>query len=76
MDKDEESKNKILEFAEQHPYVLIAVIAVLFIIILLMYFSPSTLGMKEKLKKGPKNIDEDEMDELINRIHEKQKKRE
>lgn len=78
MDSNESKKSKILEFAEAHPYVLLAAIAVLVIVVLVMIFgkkvAPSISSLCGKKKKEPLNED-DEVDELIESIHNKQKKR-
>lgn len=73
-------KNKVFEFAESHPYILLAVISVLVIIIIVMYLSSRGYGMgleslkgKKSKRKEPLNDDE-EVDDLIESIHKKQKK--
>jgi hypothetical protein len=76
---DDDQPYKILEFTEKHPYVLLAVIIVLVIMIIGMFI----YSRKEKLDAGGKKSckradesgdDDDEIDELIKTIHEKQKK--
>ncbi len=70
--------NRVLEFAEAHPYILLAAIVVLILVILIMMFGGSVPGishiqarqrMKERL------ADESELDALIESIHNKQKKK-
>jgi cytochrome c-type biogenesis protein CcmH/NrfG len=75
----EEDKNRILSFAEGHPYVLLASIAILVIVILIMYFNSrgyNVMGLasgKKSKKKKSSDADEDTVDELIDDIESKQK---
>lgn len=79
---DETKKNRVLEFAENHPYILLAVISVLVILIIIMFLNScgyNVPGMgegkgKKKKKKEPLD-DEEEMDELIASIHSKQRRK-
>jgi len=66
-------KNKVLEFAEGHPYVLLGAIGVLIIVIVVMFMGGRGYGTGGvKKKKAPENEDE-EVDVLIESIHDKQK---
>ena len=69
-----ENKNKVVEFAESHPYVLLSAIGILIIIILVMYLKGRGYGVTsiKKTKKTPETEDE-EVDVLIESIHDKQK---
>lgn len=80
MENLDNAKNKVLEFAEHHPYALLAIISVLIIIIIVLYMNnrgymgsakSKFTGKKKKAGAG----DEDELDELIESIHSKQKRR-
>ena len=74
---NETGKNKILLFVEKHPYALITLVIALVVIIIFMYLgisAPSCLSMKKKKIKDQLS-DDDEYDELIDSIHEKQKKK-
>lgn len=76
MDEEGTIKQKVLDAAEKHPYVLLGAVVVLIIVILMMYFNIFGLGngssKKERMKKD--SSDGDEMDELIKSIHDKQNK--
>lgn len=78
---DSNKSNKILEFAEGHPYVLLAVISVLIILVIIMFlgscgYNIPMVGCKKGKKKKKEIIDdEDEIDELITSIHNKQKRK-
>lgn len=70
-------KNKVFEFAENHPYILLAIISVLVIIVIVMYLNSRGYGIGgmqgfKKKRKEPLN-DEEEVDELIDSIHKKQR---
>lgn len=80
MDSGYKSANRILEFAGQHPYVLLAVILVLVIMIIVMYLTSrgygfGSVGKKCRKKKKELLNDEEELDDLIDSIHSKQKKK-
>ncbi len=69
-------KYKVLEFAEAHPYVLLGTILMLIVIILIICFGnrvPVLSGLCKRRKESLE--DEDEMDKLIESIHNKQKKK-
>lgn len=68
------NKNKVTEFAEGHPHVLLGAIGVLIIVILVMYLGSRgySITPRKKTKKTPETEDE-EVDVLIESIHEKQK---
>lgn len=74
MDSSTISKYSVIEFVETHPMVLMGTIAVLLLIIIFMYFNSRTSATtkKSKKKKEPENEDE-EVDQLIESIREKQK---
>lgn len=76
--ENEGSKNKILEFAENHPYILLITVLILIILIVIMYLNSrgySFGGVGKKHKK--KDIsDDDEIDELIESINKKQRSKE
>lgn len=63
---------KILEFATSNPHILLAVIAVLSCIIIAMYFNVGGRFTVTK-KKEKKESTDDEIDDLIESIHDKQK---
>lgn len=77
---DSTERNRIVEFAETHPQVLLAAVVVL--VIMLIYFYMSSCGWDLKLaagckKKDKKKIDltvdeESELDELIAAVNAKQ----
>jgi hypothetical protein len=75
-------KHKVLDFAEHHPYVLLAVISVLVIIIIIMYLNSRGYGVmgfqgkRTGRKKKEALNDDEEVDELIASIHKKQKRKE
>lgn len=76
----EASSNKILLFAESHPYVLLGgIVLLVFVIILLFLNSQGWLwsnkeGLsKKKKKKLDIDIDDDELDDLIESINEQQR---
>lgn len=74
------SKNKLLEFSEQHPYILLATICALIVLVIIMFcgshgLTISNLTKKIRKRKGVKGVgEEEELDELIESIHSKQKK--
>lgn len=83
-DVDEVSiPQKITAFAENHPQLLLAVVVVLIIVILFMYLNSCgwdlkvASGCKKKSKKSISisNDEENELDELIESIHQKQKRK-
>jgi hypothetical protein len=78
MDSDAK-KYKVIEFAETHPHILIVVIVILIIIIVMLYFNYgcTKLGSLICGRKKKKSIfdNEDEMDDLIDSINSKQKKK-
>lgn len=78
MNDTEPKKNRVLEFAENHPYILLAVIFVLIILIIVIYFinhrTESSQRRKSCKKKDPLDSEE-EMDDLIESIHAKQRKK-
>ncbi len=74
---------KITAFAENHPQLLLAIVVVLVIVILFMYLNSCgwdlkvASGCKKKSKKCASitNDEENELDELIESIHQKQKRK-
>ncbi len=71
----EEERNKVLVFAENHPYVLLGALIILILIIIMMYIGDcgwNLPGISKKKRKKPLD-NEDEMDELIKSIHSKQR---
>jgi hypothetical protein len=73
------SKNRVFEFAENHPHLLIAVIIILIILLVAMYFGSSKriqsmIGRIRKKKTKEPFDTEEEMDRLIASIHSKQMK--
>ena len=63
-----------LESISEHPYILVSIILVLIIIIIYLYFSGrQKFSIGKKKRKGSYPSDEDEIDDLINSIYEKQK---
>ena len=75
MEGGDEPKRKIFAYIENHPYVLISVIAVLIIIIGVMYTTGFKLPTRSDKKKKEPLSSEDEIDELIESIHSKQRKK-
>ncbi len=75
MDTGTTDKYKILEFAEGHPYVLLVVILILLIFIVATSFSGSNplTGVCKRKKKNASPVEDDEIEELIESIHSKQK---
>lgn len=68
--------NKILEFAESHPYILLAIVILLIIAIIYMYINSRAKTEKATARrKKKKPIDEDDLDELVDTIHDKQKRK-
>lgn len=69
-------KNRVLEFAELHPHLLLAAIAVLVLIIVYMFVSSLGWfsGTKKESMKKTKDDDSDDFDELIQSINDKQEK--
>ncbi|SIP86042.1 Hypothetical protein PACV_329 [Pacmanvirus A23] len=79
--EDESKFSKMLGYAEQHPYILLGIVVVLIVVIIVMFLHSRGYGMenmggskKGRKKKEPLNDDE-EIDELIESIHSKQKKK-
>ncbi len=72
----ESGPNVVLKFAEGHPYVLLAAVIVLIIIVLIMLISPTSMPKLPSLckRKKPPLDSEDEVDKLIESIHNKQKR--
>ncbi len=74
----EQQSNKVLTFAESHPYILLAAVVVLILIILVMMFGGSIPGVShfQARKRAKERLDdENELDTLIESIHNKQKKK-
>lgn len=72
------AKIKIFEFAENHPNILLGVISMLVVIIVIMYLNSRGYGVGlggvcAKKKKKESMNDEEEVDDLIESIHKKQK---
>jgi hypothetical protein len=67
-----ENKNVVLEFATNHPYLLLAVVVVLVIIIIFLAWKAFAPGSSSAEKK-PKKISDTELTDLIDSIHEKQR---
>lgn len=70
---EDPKKNIVLAFAERHPYILLIVIAVLLVLLAFSFFKGPRSVCKKK--KTVKLEDDDDMDELIEQIHIKQKKK-
>jgi uncharacterized membrane protein len=69
-------KYKVFEFAENHPHMLLVAVFILTIIVLVMYFGDKIWCSKlTKRKKKVPLDDDEEIDELIETIHLKQKKK-
>jgi cell division protein FtsL len=70
--------NRVFEFAENHPYILLGIILVLVIMVVYMYMQsrgykvPGTGKAKSKKSSTPET-EEDELDDLIEAIHDKQR---
>ncbi len=81
MEDDDVRPNRVLQFAENHPYILLAAVVILVILLIMTYLNGwgwTIRGVMKPCKKKKKNNvldDEEEMDELIKSIHSKQKKR-
>jgi hypothetical protein len=72
------SKNRVLEFAETHPHLLLAAVGVLCVLLLSMYlYNNGWFGSKQgfKKKKNEPLDDDEEMDTLIDSIHTAQGKK-
>jgi hypothetical protein len=73
------TKDKVLGVAERHPHILLAIVIVLVILLIVMYFNPCgwSLGSlrTNRRKKKCKLDDESEMDMLIDSINEKQRRK-
>lgn len=69
-------KDRILQQAEQHPYILLAAVCILIVVVIVQYlYSCGYIGSESrraKKKKGKANIGE-ELDDLIESINEKQR---
>lgn len=70
-------KNKLLQFAEEHPYVLLASTSILIIVILIIFLYSNGFIMERmnhrKSKKTSNMLDDEvEMDDLIISIKNKQ----
>lgn len=66
--------NAVLEFAVGHPYVLLALVIVLVIVLTGICVWPCVSG-RARNKKKQEDCEEEELDDLINSINEKQKKK-
>jgi hypothetical protein len=74
MESDAARKSKILEYAEAHPYILLTVIVMLVVLILILLFGKSIVPHIPMCKKKKEPLEgEEEIDELIESIHGKQK---
>lgn len=69
----ESTMTKIVSTLTAYPVVLLAAVGILFIIILAMYFGVLTGKETMKKTKSEAAATEDELDDLVNSIHEKQK---
>lgn len=73
---------RILTFSENHPYILLGTVVILVLAVIIMYLNSRGIiggsdGFKKSKKKKTneeKDLDEEEIDDLINDINEKQKK--
>jgi len=63
------SKYKLLQLAEDHPHILLALVVILIAVIVIMYFSKTIV----KKKRAMLADDDAEMDALIASINSKQK---
>ncbi len=70
-------KNKILELAEQHPRLLLAIVVILVMVIIYMFMSGAGWfsGTKKESMKKNNDEDSDDFDELIQSINDKQNKK-
>lgn len=77
MDSDTSSKNHVLVFAESHPQLLLgAVIGLVIIIVIMILYWRGWFGGEKMTDRKPRRtrVEVDELDELIESIHQKQRR--